>query len=70
MRLVKERLIATTGEALALAAVGIADKLDVLLAERHGDIRILAGDARRLLGDESALTAHLARVRQAYPLYR
>ena len=70
MRLVKERLIATTGEALALAAVSIADKLDVLLAERHGDIRILAGDARRLLGDEPALAAHLAQVRAAYPLYR
>ena len=68
--MVKERLVATTGEALALAAVGMAEKLDGMLAERHGDIRVLAGVARRLLGSAPALGDHLTQVRAAFPLYQ
>jgi PAS domain S-box-containing protein len=70
LRLVKQRLIATTGEALALAAAGIADKLDVLLAERHSDMRVLASDARGLRGDPRKLAAHLAQFKAAYPVYQ
>ncbi|TLY34911.1 MAG: response regulator [Nitrospirae bacterium] len=39
---VKNRLLATTGESLALAAADIADKLDRILYERYGDIQVMA----------------------------
>ena len=38
---VEARLVASTGESLALAAADIADKLDRILYERYGDIKML-----------------------------
>ncbi len=68
---VEERLLARTGETLALAAADIADKLDLVLDERAGDLRALARSGAPLLehGELRGLSTLLASVRQAFPLY-
>lgn len=64
------RLVATTGESLALLAADVADKLDQTLFERYGDIKIMA----RLLGSSvygaEARTRYLNEVKEAYLHYR
>ena len=40
---VEKQLISAKGQALALAAADIADKLDLFLNSRFGDIQVLAG---------------------------
>ncbi|MEW6543046.1 MAG: ATP-binding protein [Nitrospirota bacterium] len=65
---VERRLVATTGENLSLAAAEVADKLDRLLVERHGDVLMMA----RAFGrhrDGDYLTAYLSWMRTAYPVY-
>ncbi len=47
---VENRLVATTGESLALAAADIADMLDRLLFERYSDIP-MGGSARCVRSD-------------------
>ena len=42
LRSIEVRMVEAMGENLTLASAEIADKLDRLLFERHGDIRILA----------------------------
>jgi hypothetical protein len=39
---VETRLVAAAGESLTLTAVDIADKLDMLMGERYGDIQMMA----------------------------
>ncbi|TAJ25951.1 MAG: response regulator [Nitrospirae bacterium] len=70
IRFVKTRLLATTGESLALAATGIAGKLDLLLAERYSDINLLAQNAVFQQQDRAAMTRHLLAVQALYPLYQ
>nr|MBI3611609.1 PAS domain S-box protein [Nitrospirota bacterium] len=66
---VETSLIGSAGESLALAAVDIAGKLDLLLAGRYGDIQMMA-QAPVLRGrDVAAMTAYLQTVQQAYPVY-
>jgi PAS domain S-box-containing protein len=66
---VEDRLVASTGESLALAASDIADKLDLLLAERYGDIQMMAQAKVFHERDVAAMTAHLHALREAYPVY-
>jgi PAS domain S-box-containing protein len=66
---VESRLVATTGESLALAAAEVADKLDRLIFERYMDSRILAQGFRQHIRDPSYLTTHLTWVRQSSPMY-
>ncbi|MBI3602889.1 MAG: PAS domain S-box protein, partial [Nitrospirae bacterium] len=67
---VKTRLLATTGESLALAATGIAGKLDLLLAERYSDISLLAQNAVFQQQDRAAMTQHLLAMQALYPVYQ
>ncbi len=67
--IVQNRLVATTGESLALAAADIADKLDIFLAERFGDVKVLAHVSLLSRADPAALAVHLERVLAAYPAY-
>jgi two-component system cell cycle sensor histidine kinase/response regulator CckA len=67
---VENRLVATTGESLALAAADIADMLDRLLFERYSDIPMMAR-ARVFPGrDPAAMTEYLNWVLRNYRVYR
>jgi signal transduction histidine kinase/DNA-binding response OmpR family regulator len=66
---IEARLVAASGETLALAAADIADKLDLLLAERYGDIQIMAQAKVFRERDVAAMTRHLQALQEAYPVY-
>ena len=70
LNLVEQRLIEAAGENLALGAAEIADKLDRLLAERYGDVLMMAQTLadRPLAG--AATNEYLKRMRSAYPVYQ
>lgn len=67
----ERRFLNAAGETLSLAAADIADKLDLVLYERSGDVQALAKSSVRPLaaGDVQALSANLAAVQNAYPIY-
>jgi|CXWL01.1.fsa_nt_gi PAS domain S-box-containing protein len=69
LRLVEDRLVADAGQSLALAAADIAQKLDLLLFERYGDVQVLAGTVPRLGHDPRLWAAHAVFLKQAYPIY-
>ena len=66
----KERLIAGAGERLALAAADIAEKLDRVLFERYGDIRLMARATVFQGHDTAAMTGYLNEIQQAYSVYQ
>src|SRR3989441_965747 len=67
---VENRLVATTGESLALAAADIADMLDRLLFERYSDIPMMCR-ARAFQGrDTAAMTEYLDWMRNTYQVQR
>jgi PAS domain S-box-containing protein len=66
---VETRLIATTGESLALAADDIADMLDRILYERYGDI-LVTSQAPVFQGrDRTAMSDYLAILKKTHPVY-
>jgi len=67
----ERRFLNAAGETLSLAAADIADKLDLVLYERSGDVHALAKSSVRPLaaGDVQTLSANLAAVQNAYPIY-
>lgn len=72
LNVVKEALVRTTGESLALAAAEVAEKLDRVISERFGDVQMAA---RTLSGRSNAyivkdFSAYLSEMKQAYPAYR
>jgi len=69
IRHVQSSLITTTGDALALAANDIADKLSRNFFERYGDIQVLARTSVLKGGDPAAIAGHLAAIQTAYPIY-
>lgn len=69
LRFLESRLLAATGEQLALTASDIAEKLDLLLYERYGDIQIMARAAAIRIKDLPALTQQLVIFHQVYPVY-
>ncbi len=66
---IEARLVATTGESLGLAASEIADKLDRILFERHGDVQMMARAFRYKAADREYLTDYLAWMKKNYPIY-
>lgn len=70
LRSIEVRMVEATGENLTLAASEIADKLDRLLFERHGDVRMLA---RALSGqplDKRSISEYLKWMKSTYdPVY-
>ncbi len=66
---VESRFVAKAGENLALAAVDIAGKLDLLMAERYGDIQMLARSRIVQSGDAMAVSQHMEWMISAYPVY-
>src|SRR5256885_895291 len=66
---VEQHLIAATGESLALAAADIADKLDIVLFERYGDIQTLVSSPVFRTRDVAAMTRHLNFLKEVYGYY-
>jgi PAS domain S-box-containing protein len=69
LRIVEDRLVAAAGESLALAAVDIAGKLDLQMAERYGDIQMLARSRSFQEGDTMAMAEHLRWMADTYAVY-
>lgn len=67
--LMEQELAARAGESLALAATGVADKLDAMLRERDGDIAIIAAAPQVRSADAAQMTRHLRALQAAYPVY-
>jgi len=67
---VEQRMIASTGETLALTAATIADKLDRLLYERYTDALIFSDAAVFRTNDDEAKSRYLLQVQKLHPLYR
>ncbi|MBI4401008.1 MAG: PAS domain S-box protein [Nitrospirae bacterium] len=66
---IETRLVATTGESLALAAAEIADKLDRLLFERYGDAKMMARAFSIQAHDKADLTEYLTWMKKSYAVY-
>ncbi|TAJ25428.1 MAG: response regulator [Nitrospirae bacterium] len=64
----ESRLVAMKGEALAVLAVNMADKLDQTLFERYGDIRVLARGLSTIRSPE-AQTRYLYLFKDVYHYY-
>lgn len=68
--LVKNELIERAGETVALGAADIADKLDLILAERLGDIQAFAQSSFLTKQDQAEILAYLGELQRIYPMYR
>ena len=66
---VETALTHKAGQMVALAASDIADKLNLLLGERLGDMHVLARAPVFRSQDRAAMTAYLETVQEAYPVY-
>lgn len=67
--LVKQELIDRAGEIVALGAADIADKLDIVLAERLGDIQAFARSPLLTHNSPEHITGYLEHLKQLYPMY-
>ena len=63
---IERQFIAASGESLSVVAADIADKLDLLLFERYGDIQVMTEIARLRPEERGSM---LDRIRRAYPIY-
>lgn len=68
--LVKNELIERAGETVALEAADIADKLDLVLAERLSDIQAFAQSPFLTKQNQTEIRAYLEELRHIYPMYR
>lgn len=66
---VQSRFIATTGQGLALAAVDIAHKLELLVGERVGDVQMMARSSSFQRGVLAEIAEHIRHMREIYPVY-
>jgi hypothetical protein len=69
LKLLEDRLVQSAGENLALVAVDVADKFNLLFIGLHGDIQLLGDTASRVTWDRKRWTAHLNSVKTSYPHY-
>ena len=67
---VETSLVASGGESLTLTAVDIADKLDMLMGERYGDIQMLSRSLVFQGGDSAAMGQRLFALLHTYSVYR
>ena len=70
LQYVETSMVASAGQSLALAAVDIADKLDMQMAERHGDIQMLSRSLVFQGHDYPAMERRLQALMETYPVYR
>jgi PAS domain S-box-containing protein len=69
LRSIENRLVAAKGESLALAAAEIAHKLDLLLAERYGEVLELSRAQVFREHDAAAKSAYLTILQRTHPIY-
>src|SRR5687768_12741821 len=70
LRSIEVRMVEATGENLTLASAEIADKLDRLLFERHGDVRMMARAFSGRPLDKKYLNEYLQWTKETYaPVY-
>lgn len=69
LSMLEDRLIAQSGRELQMTAAEVAEKVDLLLFERYGDIQVLAEAGGWLGSDGDRWTEHLHMLQRAYPLY-
>lgn len=67
---VETNLVKSAGDSLTLAAVDIADKLDMQMAERYADIQMLSRALVFQGSDHLAKKQRLLALLQIYPVYR
>ncbi|MDO9116692.1 MAG: PAS domain S-box protein [Nitrospira sp.] len=67
--IVEQELIARAGERLKFGAIQVAHKLDSLLVERIGVLRLLAVAPQLQSGDGPAMKAYLETILQTYGVY-
>ena len=65
-RYVETRMVATAGETLALTAAEVADKLDRVLFERHGDVQMITRAFSAQPDDREFQSAYLAWTKKSY----
>ena len=68
-RYIETRMIATTGETLALSASEVSDKVDRFLMERHADALMMASVFSVQPYNLQFQSAYVARMKAAYPDY-
>jgi len=68
-RYIETRMIATTGETLALSASEVSDKVDRFLMERHADAVMMASVFSVQPHNLEFQSAYVARMKTAYPDY-
>ena len=67
---VEANLVTSSGNSLTLAAVDIADKLDMQMAERYGDIQLLSRSLAFQGNDQPEKRKRLLALLDTYPVYR
>lgn len=67
---IERRLVATAGHSLVQTATDAASKLETIIAERQGDIEVLASSPIARGHDRAALTAYLYRLLKSFPAYQ
>jgi|CXWL01.1.fsa_nt_gi PAS domain S-box-containing protein len=70
LHVVEKDMVTSAGQSLTLAAVDIADKLDMHMAERFGDIQLLARSLVFQGNDHAAKRQRLLALLETYPVYR
>jgi two-component system, cell cycle sensor histidine kinase and response regulator CckA len=66
---IETRMVATTGETLALTAAEVSDKLDRFLFERYGDVLMMAGTVSAQPHNREFQSTYVARMMTTYPDY-
>lgn len=67
---IETRLVSIAGESLSVAAAGIADKLDRLLFERYGDVRMMSRAFGSHMPNTAYVNSYLAWMKESYrPVY-
>jgi PAS domain S-box-containing protein len=69
LRYIETRMVATAGETLALTAAEVADKLDRVLFERHGDVQMITRAFSAQPDDREFQSAYLAWMKKSYTDY-
>ncbi len=69
LQYVERTMVASAGESLVLAAGDIADKLDMLMVERYGDIQMMSKSQTFQGQNAAAMTQYLEWMASAYPVY-
>ncbi len=70
LHFVERSLVDAAGKSLALAAVDIADKVDILMGERYGDIKLFSRSMEFQGHDLEAMGRKVFELLESYPVYR